>query len=168
MNPSLRAREFQQHQGNLKASARSDNQSPQFGHFSFARAPSSGFAACCSCESPSHCGTLLDVMSRFGKKGLSVPAKTTKPSSNFVRAKSFASVSVSNVLVTRGLRLLGSRPRLRTSKVTYQTCGISYQRLMRRSRASPAQGQASRLLRNAVPVFPCHRGEACRPCFELI
>src|SRR3984957_21347206 len=67
---------------------------------------------------------LFDGMSCFGTYGLIVPAKTTSPSWNRARAKSFASVSVSNVFVTRGRRLLGNEPRLCTSKVTYQTCGI--------------------------------------------
>jgi hypothetical protein len=53
-----------------------------------------------------------------------VPAVTISPSSNFIRAKFLASVSVSNVLVDRGLRLRINVPLLGTSKVTYQVCFI--------------------------------------------
>ena len=49
-----------------------------------------------------------------------VPAWTMSPSLNFARAKSLASVSVSNILVARGLRGLADTPRFCTSKVTYQ------------------------------------------------
>src|SRR5258707_9287468 len=53
-----------------------------------------------------------------------VPAVTISPSSNFIRAKFLASVSVSNVLVDRGLRLRTNVPLLGISKVTYQVCFI--------------------------------------------
>jgi hypothetical protein len=49
-----------------------------------------------------------------------VPAVTTNPESNLVRAKSLASASVSNVFVKRGLRRCTVVPLLGTSKVTYQ------------------------------------------------
>ena len=55
-----------------------------------------------------------------------VPAWTISPSLNFARANSLASLSVSNVLVARGLRLLSKVPRLCTSKVTYQVYGICH------------------------------------------
>src|SRR6476660_6369800 len=54
-----------------------------------------------------------------------VPAVTISPSSNFIRAKAFASASVSNVLVDRGLRGRTKAPLLGTSKVTYQVCFIA-------------------------------------------
>ena len=54
-----------------------------------------------------------------------VPAWTMSPSLNFARAKSLASVSVSNILVARGLRGLADTPRFCTSKVTYQEYVIS-------------------------------------------
>lgn len=54
-----------------------------------------------------------------------VPAYTISPSWNFVRAKTLASLSVSNVMVDRGPRLRDdSTPDLRTSKVTYQVGGM--------------------------------------------
>jgi len=53
-----------------------------------------------------------------------VPAKAVSPSSNFVWAKFLASVTVSNVLVIRGLRLFSNSPRFCTSKVTYHVCAI--------------------------------------------
>ena len=59
-------------------------------------------------------------MSCLGKWGLIVPAKTTNPSPSLARAKSLACSSVSNILVSRGLRLFGNTPRLFSSKVTYQ------------------------------------------------
>ena len=49
-----------------------------------------------------------------------VPAYTVRPSSSFERANALASASVTNVLVSRGLRCLGRMARLRTSNVTYQ------------------------------------------------
>src|SRR5436190_8697041 len=49
-----------------------------------------------------------------------VPAVTTSPSSNLVRANSLASASVAKVWVDRGLRLLTNVPLLGTSNVTYQ------------------------------------------------
>jgi hypothetical protein len=49
-----------------------------------------------------------------------VPAVTISPSWNFMRAKFFASVSVSNVLVDRWLRRRTNVPPLGKSKVTYQ------------------------------------------------
>src|SRR5579883_882787 len=66
-----------------------------------------------------------DGISRLGTWGLSVPANTTSPSSNFARANSLASASVANVRVTRMDRRLGKMPRLRNSNVTYQACSIS-------------------------------------------
>jgi hypothetical protein len=51
-----------------------------------------------------------------------VPAVTTSPSLNLVRAKSLAAASLSNVLVRRGCRRLDSVPSGGTSKVTYQVC----------------------------------------------
>ena len=58
--------------------------------------------------------------SRLGEYGLIVPANTARPSSSLERAKIFASASVANVLVSRGLRCLGSMPLLRSSTETYQ------------------------------------------------
>jgi hypothetical protein len=58
-----------------------------------------------------------------------VPAWTISPSLNFARAKSLASLSVSNVLVARGLRLLSNVPRLCSSKVTYQVYGICHPKM---------------------------------------
>ena len=49
-----------------------------------------------------------------------VPAVTISPSWNFMRAKFFASVSVSNVLVDRWLRRRTNVPLLGKSNVTYQ------------------------------------------------
>ena len=63
---------------------------------------------------------LLEGITCLGEQGLIVPAKTISPSLNFARAKFLASVSFSNVLVARGLRLLGKAPLLCTSNVTYQ------------------------------------------------
>jgi hypothetical protein len=60
-----------------------------------------------------------DEIALLGKWGLIVPAVTVSPLSNFIRAKSLASVSVSNVLVKRGLRLCAKVPLLGTSNVTY-------------------------------------------------
>jgi hypothetical protein len=70
-----------------------------------------------------------------------VPAWTISPSLNFARAKSLASLSVSNVLVARGLRLLSNVPRLCTSKVTYQVYGICHPK-MAHLEMSRAPGQA--------------------------
>ena len=56
---------------------------------------------------------------RRGVKGLIVPAKTIRPSRSEVRAKSFASASVSKVVVRRGWRGLSRAPAI-TSTVTYQ------------------------------------------------
>src|SRR5262249_23747236 len=78
-----------------------------------------------SCPSVSHMGTWLDGICPLGRWGFIVPAKTINPSSSFERAKILASPSVANVLVSRGLRLLGSTPRGRLSNVTYQVGGIS-------------------------------------------
>jgi hypothetical protein len=61
-----------------------------------------------------------------------VPAYTVSPSLNFARAKSLASISVSNLLVARGLRLRGNTPRFCTSKVTYQVYGICRPGMTRR------------------------------------
>ena len=59
-------------------------------------------------------------MSRLGKWGLIVPAKTADPSSSINRVNALASASVANILVSRArLRCLGRTPRLR-SNVTYQ------------------------------------------------
>ena len=59
-------------------------------------------------------------MSRLGKWGLIVPAKTAEPSSSINRVNALASASVANILVSRArLRCLGRTPRLR-SNVTYQ------------------------------------------------
>src|SRR4051794_39693423 len=66
-----------------------------------------------------------DEMIRLGVQGLRSPAVTTSPWSNFSRAKLLASASLANVLVDRGLRLLGKTPRRSTSKVTYQVCAIT-------------------------------------------
>jgi hypothetical protein len=63
-------------------------------------------------------------MSCLGKWGLIVPAKTINPSPNLARAKFLASASVSNVLVSRGLRLRGNKPRSCTWNVTYQVSDI--------------------------------------------
>ena len=76
----------------------------------------------CSRPSPSHDEMLPDGIARLGKWGMIVPAVTTNPSSNFARAKSLASVSVSNVCVDRERRLRTAVPRQGTSKVTYQVC----------------------------------------------
>lgn len=73
---------------------------------------------------PSQIDTALDGMICFGVCGLRVPAVTTSPSSSFSFAKRFASVSVSNVLVSRGCLGFGNIPRRCTSKVTYQACLI--------------------------------------------
>jgi hypothetical protein len=53
-----------------------------------------------------------------------VPAVTISPSWNFTRAKFFASVSDSNVLVDRWLRRRTNVPLLGNSKVTYQVGAI--------------------------------------------
>jgi len=59
-------------------------------------------------------------MSRLGKWGLIVPAKTAEPSSSINRVNALASASVANIFVSRArLRCLGRTPRLR-SNVTYQ------------------------------------------------
>jgi hypothetical protein len=59
-------------------------------------------------------------MSRLGKWGLIVPAKTAEPSSSINRVNVLASASVANIFVSRErLRCLGRTPRLR-SNVTYQ------------------------------------------------
>jgi hypothetical protein len=59
-------------------------------------------------------------MSRLGKWGLIVPAKTAEPSSSINRVNALASASVANIFVSRErLRCLGRTPRLR-SNVTYQ------------------------------------------------
>ena len=59
-------------------------------------------------------------MSRLGKWGLIVPAKTAEPSSSINRVNALASASVANIFVSRvRLRCLGRTPRLR-SNVTYQ------------------------------------------------
>ena len=63
---------------------------------------------------------LDDGIALLGTHGLMVPAVTISPPSNFVRANSFASDSVSNVRVKRGLRLRTRVPLLGISKVTYQ------------------------------------------------
>ena len=63
---------------------------------------------------------LADGIALRGRWGLMVPAVTISPPSNFVRANSFASASVSNVLVKRGFLLRTKVPLLGTSKVTYQ------------------------------------------------
>jgi hypothetical protein len=76
-----------------------------------------------------------------------VPAWTIRPSLNFERAKSLASLSVSNVLVARGLRLLSNVPRLCTSKVTYQVDGIRHPKMahLEISRTPGQAGIANRL-----------------------
>lgn len=84
----------------------------------------SGSAGSCSCPCSSQDGMPPDAIARLGKWGMMVPAVTISPSSNFIRAKFLASVSVSNVLVDRGLRLRINVPLLGTSKVTYQACFI--------------------------------------------
>jgi hypothetical protein len=59
-------------------------------------------------------------MSRLGKWGLIVPAKTAEPSSSINRVNALASASVANIFVSREwLRCLGRTPRLR-SNVKYQ------------------------------------------------
>ena len=59
-------------------------------------------------------------MSRLGKWGLIVPAKTAEPSWSINRVNALASASVANIFVSRErLRCLGRTPRLR-SNVTYQ------------------------------------------------
>jgi hypothetical protein len=63
---------------------------------------------------------LADGIALLGTWGMMVPAVTISPPSNFVRANSFASASVSNVLVRRGFLLRTTVPLLGTSKVTYQ------------------------------------------------
>ena len=76
---------------------------------------------------PSQSGILLEGTSCFGDCGLMVPAKTVSPSSNFSRAKFFASASVANVLVARGpRRLLDNKPRFCSSNVTYHVCRLSF------------------------------------------
>ena len=60
----------------------------------------------------------------LGECGLTVPANTAKPSSSFRRASVFASASVANVFVWRGLRIFGRMPIFRTSKVTYQSASL--------------------------------------------
>src|SRR5258707_9391701 len=72
----------------------------------------------------SQAGISSDGIALLGKWGLMVPAVTINPASNFVRAKSLASASVSNVLVSRGFRRSTKVPLLGTSKVTYQVCFI--------------------------------------------
>jgi hypothetical protein len=88
-----------------------------------------GASVSCSCPWPSQAGMLLDGIARLGKCGTMVPAVTISPSLNFVRAKSLASVSVSNVLVDRGLRRRTKVPRLGISKETYQVYRISHPNL---------------------------------------
>lgn len=83
----------------------------------------------CSCPMPSQAGMLLDGIACLGKCGTMVPAVTTSPSLNFVRAKSLASVSVSNVLVDRGLRRRTNVPLLGISKVTYQVYRIPHPKM---------------------------------------
>jgi hypothetical protein len=63
---------------------------------------------------------LADGIALLGTWGLMVPAVTISPPSNFFRANSLASASVSNVLVKRGFLLRTKVPLLGTSKVTYQ------------------------------------------------
>ena len=77
----------------------------------------------------SQAGMLLDGIACLGKCGTMVPAVTTSPSLNFVRAKSLASVSVSNVLVDRGLRDRTKVPLLGISKVTYQVYRIPHPKM---------------------------------------
>jgi hypothetical protein len=77
-----------------------------------------------------------------------VPAVTISPSWNFMRAKFFASVSVSNVLVDRWLRRRTNVPLLGKSKVTYQAGvifkGIGRPPLLRISTAAFRFAQALR------------------------
>src|SRR5262245_32590589 len=70
-------------------------------------------------RSPSQESMHEGEMSRLGKWGLIVPAKTAEPSSSINRVNALASASVANIFVSRGLRCLGGTPRLR-SNVTYQ------------------------------------------------
>jgi hypothetical protein len=78
----------------------------------------------CSCSSATQAAISCEGTVRRGVKGLIVPAKTIRPSRSLVRAKFFASASVSKVEVRRGLRGLGRAPGL-TSTVTYQVGDIS-------------------------------------------
>jgi hypothetical protein len=75
-----------------------------------------------------HAGMACDGMICLGVEGLRFPAVTTSPWLNFSRAKLLASPSLANVLVDRGLRLLGKAPRRSTSKVTYQVCATRHPR----------------------------------------
>jgi hypothetical protein len=74
----------------------------------------------CASSSANHAWMCDEGTTRLGVCGLMVPANTTRPSASFERAKSLASASATNVLVSRGLRGFGRMPCLRTSKVTYQ------------------------------------------------
>lgn len=78
----------------------------------------------CSCSSAIQAAISCEGTVRRGVKGLIVPAKAIRPSRSLVRAKFFASASVSKVEVRRGLRGLGRAPGL-TSTVTYQVGDIS-------------------------------------------
>jgi len=78
----------------------------------------------CSCSSATQVAISCEGTVRRGVNGLIVPAKTIRPSRSLVRAKFFASASVSKVEVRRGLRGLGRAPGL-TSTVTYQVGDIS-------------------------------------------
>ncbi len=68
----------------------------------------------------SQTGISTDGIAFLGSWGLRVPAVRISQPSNFVRANSLASASVSNVLVKRGFRLCTEVPFRRTSNVTYQ------------------------------------------------
>jgi hypothetical protein len=82
--------------------------------------PSQGGAAVSSASQP---GMSRETISRLGECGLIVPANTVMPSCNRALANSLASASLVKVLVSRGLRGRGSKPRLRISQVTYQVAG---------------------------------------------
>ena len=78
---------------------------------------------CASYSSISQAAMPCEDKIRRGTNGLIVPAKTIRPLRSSVRAKFFASASVSKVVVRRGLRGRGRTPGL-TSTVTYQVCDI--------------------------------------------
>jgi len=86
-----------------------------------------------------------------------VPAVTISPSRNFRRAKFFASVSLSNVLVDRWLRRRTNVPLFGNSNVTYQV-GVLFDEGIGRSRfyVSPAVAssfaQTPPLFRHAATI----------------